>query len=432
MQELKIERAAVLGAGVMGAQIAAVLADEGITVTLLDVVPASLESGQSRSILAERAIARLRTLKPAAAKNAAAIDAIVPGNLEDDLGVVASADWVIEVVVENMSAKQSLWKRVGALARPGTILSSNTSGLSLAGQASALPAELRSTFLGTHFFNPPRHLKLLEVTPIAETDQSVLAAMSSFAEERLGKGVVLCRDTPNFIGNRIGIYDLSVGLAATAELGLPVDVADIVLGPLIGRSRSATFRTVDIIGLDTFAHVARTALETATDADEREAVRPAPFVEALIARGRLGNKTGEGFFKRMAGAAGESVILSLDLASFDYVPRSTEPVPSLKAAQGTTIERIRHLVASDDAAGRLAWRCISRTLAFSARVADEIAGRNLDAIDRAMRWGWSWEYGPFAVWNGLGVRAAAERMAADGISVPDWVGGVDRFKLADD
>ncbi|HEV8636721.1 MAG TPA: 3-hydroxyacyl-CoA dehydrogenase/enoyl-CoA hydratase family protein [Chloroflexota bacterium] len=386
-----IRRAAVLGAGVMGAQIAAHLANAGIPVALLDVVPPDLK--------------RLAEMKPSPLMHPRALGLISPGLVANDLGRLADADWIVEAVVEKLDAKQELWRTVGPVVRPGAILSSNTSGLSIAAQAEALPPEHRRAFLGTHFFNPPRYLKLLELIPTAETDPEVVAFVSDFATRILGKGVVVANDTPNFIANRIGMHGLALVLQAAEELGLGVDEVDALTGPAMGRPRSGTFRLLDLVGLDTVVYAARTSGEKLPG-----------YVEEMVRRGWLGEKAGQGFYRRVDGD-----ILSLDLETLEYGPR--KPGPQLPTA-GTAHERVRAAVGNP-----FVWRTLSRTLLFCAEKAQEIANGDLGAIDRAMRWGFNWEIGPFEAWNALGVRETAERMAAEGLRVPDWVGSVERFRL---
>jgi 3-hydroxyacyl-CoA dehydrogenase len=425
-----IRKAAVLGSGVMGSQIAALLASAGIPVYLFDIVPPEMKPGDSRSKLAEDAISKLKKITPSPIMHPRALALITPGNLEDDLQRVAEVDWVLEAVVERLDVKQSLWARVVEFAKPGTILSTNTSGLSCQAQVEVLPAEHRRNFLGTHFFNPPRYLKLLELIPVAETDPDVLDFMKGFAERTLGKGVVVCNDTPNFIANRIGTYGLAVTLRVMQEMGLGVDAVDAITGPAMGRPKSATFRTLDLVGLDTFAHVASNMAAATDDPEERELMQLPPFITQLLQEKRLGEKSGQGFYRKLK-RGGESQILTLDMRSMGYGPRMDPVFPALEQTRRVKDpgERIKTLVNSPDEAGQFAWRIISPVLAFCARKLQEVANGDPNAIDRAMRWGYNWDIGPFEAWNALGVRETAERMKADGIEVPDWVEGLDRFPI---
>ncbi|BDG58943.1 3-hydroxyacyl-CoA dehydrogenase/enoyl-CoA hydratase family protein [Caldinitratiruptor microaerophilus] len=435
-----IRRAAVLGAGLMGSQIAALLASCGLEVLLLDIVPDSLTPEEQRrgltlsdprvrSRLATQAVERLRRMKPPPLFTAEAADRITPGNLEDDLPRLREADWVLEAVVEDLGVKQDLWRRVAPHVQPGTVLSSNTSGLSIAAQAEALPAELRPHFLGTHFFNPPRYLKLLEVIPTPDTDPEVVSFVRSFATRVLGKGVVIARDTPNFIANRIGTYGLAVTLRAMARFGLGVDEVDAITGPAMGRPKSATFRTLDLVGLDVFAHVARNTRARVADPAERDALELPPYIEEMLRRGWTGDKAGQGFFKKVKGASGESEILALDLQTLEYRPRKKVRFASLDQARNVADPgaRLRALVSAGDPAGRFAWEVLRDVLAFCAARLDEIAGGDVAAVDRAMRWGFGWELGPFEAWEALGVRETVVRMEAEGVQVPDWVREKDRF-----
>ena len=415
----------------MGSQIAAMLAGVGIPVRLLDIVPPTLAAGEFRNKLAATAIANLKRISPSPLLYPAAAELITPGNLEDDLAGVASSDWIIEVVVERLDVKQAVWRSVAELAPHGTILSTNTSGLSCSALAEVLPPEHRRNFLGTHFFNPPRYLKLLELIPVAETDPAVLAFMQEFGERVLGKGVVVCSDTPNFIGNRVGVYGLAVTLRAMEEMGLGVDEVDAITGPALGRPRSATFRTLDLVGLDTFVHVATNIADRTDDPEERELMTLPPYVLTMMERGWLGEKSGQGFYKKLKGAGGQSQILTLDFQSMEYQPKREPHFESLSATGRVkdTAQRIRALVESQDAAGRFAWRILSQVMAFSARKVGEIANGDVNAVDRAMRWGFNWEIGPFEAWNALGVKDSARRMQADAIAIPDWIDSIDRFPV---
>ena len=353
-----IRKAAVLGSGVMGSQIAALLASAGIPVHLLDIVPPDPKPGKSRSKLAEEAIGKLKKMSPSPIMHPSALALITPGNLEDDLGRLSGVDWVLEAVVERLDVKQGLWKRVAEVVKPGTILSTNTSGLSCEAQASVLPLEYRRAFLGTHFFNPPRYMKLLELIPVPDTDPDVLDFMKRFAERTLGKGTVICTDTPNFIANRIGTYGLGVTLNVMQQMGLGIDAVDAITGPAMGRPKSATFRTLDLVGLDTWDHVARNQEATTDDPEEKAMLRMPDFVQRMLDEKRLGEKTGQGFYRKLKGAGGKSQILTLDLRTFGYGPRMDPMYASLESTKRIKDpgERIKALVNSPDEAGQFAWR----------------------------------------------------------------------------
>ncbi|HEX6989716.1 MAG TPA: 3-hydroxyacyl-CoA dehydrogenase/enoyl-CoA hydratase family protein, partial [Bacillota bacterium] len=416
-------------AGTMGAQIAVLLAGFGCRVDLLDMLPpdageggeGAQPDGPGRNRLAAQALERLRSLNPAPALHARAYERVRPGNFEDDLSRLAEADWVIEAVVERLEPKRALWARAAEHVRPDAVLSTNTSGISIAAIAGALPAGLRRRFLGTHFFNPPRYLRLLEVIPTVDTDPEAVALIRRFGEERLGKGVVVARDTPNFIANRIGCYGLMVTLDLMREFGLGPDEVDSITGTPMGRPRSATFRTLDIVGLDVFANVARNLQAATDDPVERRAFRLPDFFEQMLERGWLGEKAGRGFYRRVK-EDGRTEILALDLDTLEYRPRRELQAPSLQALAGLDdpAGRVRRLLAADDAAGRFAWALTRRVLLYTAAKAPEISD-DLVGIDRAMRWGFGWELGPFELWDALGVPETVARMEAEGDEVPAWV-----------
>ncbi|MBI4337591.1 MAG: 3-hydroxyacyl-CoA dehydrogenase [Chloroflexi bacterium] len=412
----RVRRVAVLGAGTMGAQIAGLLASLGISCDLLD-----LPSEGRPSRLAEEAKKRLLTLRPPPLYGPDALELVRPGNFKDDLPRLAEADWVIEAVAEKLEVKRQLWAGAAAHLRPEALASTNTSGILIAAIAEALPPSLRRRFLGTHFFNPPRYLHLLEVIPGPETDPEVLTTVCRFAEVVLGKGVVIARDVPNFIGNRLGTYGLLVTLRAMEELGLQPDEVDGVTGPAMGRPGSATFRTLDLVGLDVFVAVCDNVRNGAAEEWERTAFDVPPYIREMLRRGWLGEKAGQGFYQRVQ-ANGETQVMALQLDTFEYRPRRGLQAASLAAVRDVEdpAQRLRLLVGSNDAAGRFAWRVLSSLLAYAARKVGEVAD-DIVSIDRAMRWGFGWELGPFETWDALGVATTVERMRADGLAVPQWV-----------
>lgn len=422
-----IRRAAVLGAGVMGSQIAAHLANVGIPTLLLDVVPKeltpdearkglTLEAKPVRNRLALGALQRLGKLKPSPLYSPEVVELITPGNLEDDLARVAEVDLIIEAVVEDLAVKQALWKRVAEHWQPGTIAASNTSGISIAAIAEATPAAFRQHFLGAHFFNPPRYMKLLELIPTPETDPAVVQQMRAFGEEVLGKGVVLCKDTPNFIGNRIGVYGLMVVLDAMQRYGLTVDEVDALTGPVIGRPKSATFRTLDVVGIDTFVLVADNCRAT-IQGPEAEVFTVPESLRELVRRGWLGQKSKQGFFRKERGE-----IQVVDLDTLQYRPRQRASFASLEAAKAAPdlAQRIRTLAFAQDKAGQFLWDVLKRTLLYSAEKVGEIAD-DFVSIDSAMKWGYNWDLGPFELWDAMGVAESVARMKAEGEAVPAWV-----------
>lgn len=426
-----IQRVAVIGSGVMGAGIAAHLANVGIRSDLLDIVPKaltkeeeakglSLEDREVRSRLAEQGKRQLLKTSPSPLYDADRLDLITPGNLEDDLDRLKEADWIIEVVVENLKVKKEVLAKVEAFRRPGSIVSSNTSGISITAMAEGRSDDFRRHFLGTHFFNPPRYMKLLEIIPHGETDPEVTRFMKDFAERVLGKGVVLCKDTVNFVANRIGTYGLMVTVDEMLKGGYGVDEVDAVTGPALGRPKSATFRTLDVVGLDTFIHVARNVYDHVEDPEEKRVFQIHAFMEEMLSQGMLGSKTGQGFYKQVK-QNGEKEILALDIPQLTYRPRKKLNAPSLQAAKtGNRQERLRTLLFAKDRAGLLAWNVTKRTLLYAAGKVGEIAD-DLISIDQAMKWGFGWELGPFELWDAIGFKKAALRMKEEGDLIPAWV-----------
>ncbi|PAE20006.1 3-hydroxyacyl-CoA dehydrogenase/enoyl-CoA hydratase family protein [Robertmurraya siralis] len=425
MQQIK--KAAVLGSGVMGSGIAAHLANIGIPTLLLDIVPRELTDAEKaqgftlddkrvRNRISETALQKLLKQKPApltSKKNLALIEA---GNFEDDLQRLSDVDWIIEVVVENLTIKQQIFEKVDKYRKQGSIVSSNTSGISVEAMAEGRSEDFQKHFLGTHFFNPPRYLKLLEVIPTKHTEKEVLSFMKTFGEDVLGKGVVEAKDTPNFIANRIGTYGLLITVREMLNRGYSVGEVDSVTGPLIGRAKSATFRTLDVVGLDTFAHVARNVYDQVEDA-EKEVFEVPPFLQKMIEKGWLGSKSGQGFFLKKG-----KEILEIDPTSLEYGPRKKLEAPSIemaKQAKGLN-NKMKTLVFADDRAGELLWNIFSPVFVYSADLLGHIAD-DIVAIDRAMKWGFGWQQGPFEAWDAIGVEKSVQKMEEQGIAVPAWV-----------
>jgi len=409
------------------------LAGCGIPTFLLDIVPPQLTPEEQkkkldfaspavRNRLARQGIESALKSRPAAFFDPDDAALITAGNIEDHLGWVAEADWIIEAVAEQMDIKRSLWQKVTALRRPGTVASTNSSGLSIAGIAEGLPEEFRRHWLGTHFFNPPRYLHLLEVIPGPDTLPTVVEAVSRFSDLRLGKGVVVAKDTPNFIANRIGVFCTCLALRLVREEGLAVEEADRLLRAALGWPRSALFGTLDLVGLDIFANATRTVYDNAPHDECREQFRLPDWVEAMIARGLVGSKAGSGFYKRPAKGVGGGEMLVLDLKSMEYRPPRRVEFASLDAARsiGDSAERLRHILNSNDRSSRFLWKFLSQTFLYSARRIPEIAAHAVD-IDRAMRWGYGWEMGPFELWDAVGVEESVRRMETEGMAVPENV-----------
>ena len=367
---MRIREAAVLGAGVMGAQIAAHFANAGLRVLLLDITREAAQDGLKRAT----------KLRPDPFFTPDTVSLVRTGGFDEDLAAVRDADWIVEAIVERLDAKQALMARVDAVRRDEAIVSSNTSGIPIASIAEGRSESFRRHWLGTHFFNPPRYLRLLELIPTADTSPDVVPAVTEFADLRLGKGVVLAKDVPGFIANRIGVYGLTQVFRAIESGEFTIEEVDAITGPAIGRPRSATFRTVDIAGVDILAHVARTL-----------GFELPAYVEAMVSQGMTGAKAGAGFYKK----AGDD-ILTLDPKTLEYRARQTPKLPSLDAAR--TIEpageRIRALYEGKDKVGTFLRATLGPTLDYAEQIADEIAYSTAD-IDNAMKWGFGWEFGPF-------------------------------------
>ena len=403
-----IQRVAVLGAGTMGARIAAHFANAGIPALLLDVDEAAARKGLESAI----------KQKPGGFFTDSSAARVQTGSFDAHLAQVAACDWVIEAVVEKLEIKRSLWERVDAVRRPDAILSTNTSGIPLARIAEGFPDRFRRQFLGTHFFNPPRYLHLLEVIPGPATDPALLEFVSRFGDVRLGKGVVLCKDTPNFIANRIGSFFGGTVAKLMAEGGYSVEEVDALTGPLIGLPNSASFRLLDLVGIDVWAYVGRNLYDLAAEDKWRDRFLPSAPVEELIRRGWLGEKSGQGFYRRV-GKGADRTIEVLDLETFEYRPAKKVSFASVEQARNIEHlpDRVRALVQSGDRAGKFLWGLFSDLFLYSAERIPEIADRVVE-IDRAMRWGYAHHYGPFEWWDALGFEATCRRMEREGRELP--------------
>ncbi len=426
--EVSIERAAVIGAGVMGAALAAHLANAGVPALLLDILPpedAGVEGDPAspgyRNTFAARGLDNAVHSRPAAFFSKAGVRRITVGNLEDDLELLRDVDWVLEAVVERLDVKKALFEKIAPYLKDTAIVTTNTSGLSVEEMAGALPDSIRPRFLGTHFFNPPRYLRLLELIPHSGTDAGVFAAMESFGGEIMGKGVVTAKDTPGFIANRIGCHWMMAVMKAMLEGGFTIEEVDALTGPAIGRPKSASLRTADLVGIDVFVHASNTIYERATGDEERGLFKPPDIVERMVADGRLGGKTGGGFYKKIK-KDGRSEILTLDLDTYEYREKQRAKFPSVDMAKTVEDvgERTKQLVKGKDRAAQFLWRVISEMLVYSANRLGEIAD-DIVAIDRAIKWGYGWELGPFETWDAIGVEYVAGRLEKEGREVPDVV-----------
>jgi 3-hydroxyacyl-CoA dehydrogenase len=437
-----IEKAAVLGAGTMGARIAAHLANAAIPCYLLDIVPPELSADEKRKGLTlEKPAVRNRIVlaglaaatkaRPAAFFTPETARLVTPGNFDDNLAWCGEVDWIIEAVAENLEIKRKLFERVDAVRRPGTIVTSNTSGLPIRLIAEGCSEDFQQHWAGTHFFNPPRYMKLAELIPGPKTLPAVLEALEEICDVRLGKGVVVAKDTPNFIANRIGTFSMLNAIQQMRVLEMTIEEVDACTGPAIGWPKSATFRTADIVGLDVLVHVIRNIYDSIPDDESREMFRVPPLVEEMTKRGWLGEKTGSGFYKRVKGAGGESEILSLDWQKMEYRPQQKARFGSIEA--GKAIEDMRQRLqllvgpalegAGGDKADRFLWSSLGEMCLYAARRMPEIANTVVD-VDRAMRWGFGWEIGPFEIWDAIGVERMAKALGREGKQMPPLVSKV--------
>ncbi|MEO5559972.1 MAG: 3-hydroxyacyl-CoA dehydrogenase/enoyl-CoA hydratase family protein [Dokdonella sp.] len=422
---LRIRKAAVLGAGVMGAQIAAHLANADVETLLFDL-PA--KDGDKNGI-ANKAIANLAKLSPAPLAEKSKIAAITAANYDENLDALMGCDLIIEAIAERLDWKLDLYKKIAPYLSDSVVVASNTSGLSINALAEALPAKLRPRFSGIHFFNPPRYMHLVELIPDKETDRAVLAGLEAFLTTTLGKGVVYAKDTPNFIGNRIGVFSILATMHHTAAFGLGFDLVDALTGPAIGRPKSATYRTADVVGLDTMAHVIKTMADTLPN-DPWHAHFEAPaWLSALIGKGALGQKTGAGIYTKR----GKDIVV-LDLAKQDYVSSAAKPSDEVAAilAIRNPSEKFGKLRASNDRQAQFLWAVFRDLFHYAAFHLADIAETARD-VDFAIRWGYGWKLGPFETWQSAGWADVAKWIAEDiaagkamsSAPLPDWVGKVD-------
>jgi len=414
---IPVKKAAVLGAGTMGAQIAAHLANAGIPTLLLDIPPRD-DSGD-RNAIARAGFEAARKAKPAAFITSQFASLVSIGNFDDDLAKLKDCDLIIEAVVENLDIKRSLYERVEQHRRPGSIVASNTSGIPLALLAEGRSEDFRAHFLGMHFFNPPRYMHLVELIRTEFTKPEVSCSMFGFLDERLGKGVVVAKDRPNFIANRIGTFGALVTMRTMIDEGYSIEEVDKITGPAAGRPKTATFRTFDLVGLDVFAHVVKNLHENLPDDPERDMFALPDFVTKMIERGLLGNKTKAGFYQRKKGETDKREIWAVDVQTLDYKPTQKVKLPALDMAKNIedTRERLGTLVWSKERVGTFLWKTISRTLCYTADRIPEIAD-NIIEVDRAMRWGFNWELGPFEVWDAIGVEKSVATLQKEGRAVP--------------
>ncbi|GGQ97510.1 3-hydroxyacyl-CoA dehydrogenase/enoyl-CoA hydratase family protein [Deinococcus ruber] len=410
---MKIQKAAVIGAGVMGAAIAAQLANAGIPVLLLDIV---LPDNPDRNAAAKAGVQRALKARPAAFMDAGRAALIEVGNLEDDLGKLKNVDWILEAIIEKLPAKRDLWEKVEKVAKKTAIISSNSSGIPMHLQIEGRSEEFQRRFVGAHFFNPPRYLHLLEVIPTPKTAPDVLASFSQFAEGVLGKGVVVANDVPGFVANRIGVYGIVRAMYYLQKYGLTPAQADQLTGPVLGRASSATFRTADLSGLDIIYHVAND-LGAATPADEDFTLTDT--FRALVEEKKwLGDKTGSGFYKKTKDAKGKTVILNLNLDTFEYEDQGRVKVDAVEAVKGQPLaKRVQALYTLEGKEGDFLRGVMNDGFWYAAKMAGTVSGR-LQDIDNALKWGFGWEQGPFETMDTLGVQTVIANLEAEGRTLP--------------
>ena len=402
-----IEKVAVLGAGVMGAQIAGHLANAGIPSLLFDI----------NQELAEKGVEILTKLKPAPLFKPKNAELITPCNYDEHIEKIGEADWVLEAVAERLDIKHSVYENITPHLKSSAIVTSNTSGIPLSDLITVFPDDVKSRFMITHFFNPPRYMHLLELVRSEFTTDEIYSTMAEFGETVMGKGIVHAKDTPNFIGNRIGVFNMGVSIYTAIQQRLTVEEVDKLTGTIVGRAKSATFRTADVVGLDTMAHVTNTTYEKVVDDEEREMFKNPDILNILIEDGRLGQKTKAGFYKKT-----EEGILSVDLKTGEYGPQKKVRFDGFRLAKDhtTTAGKIKALAYSDDKAGKFFWETLARGLIYSANRVPEISDDIIN-IDNAIKWGFAWELGPFEGWDAIGVQESVDRMQAENRKVPQWV-----------
>src|SRR5713101_1762369 len=445
----RIHKVAVLGAGTMGARIAAHFANAGVPSYLLDIVPPgnpSVSSGvknDARNQIAAAGLEAAKKSKPAAFYEPSLARLVTVGNFEDDLKRLADVDWIIEAIVENLEIKRSLLKKVEAIRKPGTIVTTNTSGLPVAKIAEGFSEDFRRSWFGTHFFNPPRYMRLLELIPTPDADPALIEAVTHFCDTQLGKGVVLAKDTPNFIGNRIGTFSVLNVMRLMQEMDLSIEEIDALTGQTVGWPRSATFRTIDLVGLDILGHVVANLTQNVHD--ERSDLQIPGFFRQMLERKWLGDKTKGGFYKKNVGRAPspaepgkDDERLALDWKTLEYHSRQKPKFAALDMAKNVeeTGARVRMLLGLDNAAGAaqkpdkastFLWAALTDLWTYSANRVPEISDSIVE-IDRAMRLGFNWELGPFELWDAAGVEATVARMKKEGRPV---AANVEKLKSSD-
>ncbi|TVZ22946.1 3-hydroxyacyl-CoA dehydrogenase [Dokdonia sp. Hel_I_63] len=433
MAKRRIKKVAVIGSGIMGSGIACHFANIGVDVLLLDIVPRELNAKeQAKGLTLEDKVVRNRMVndalttalksKPSPIYNQSFASRITTGNLEDDIAKVKDVDWIIEVVVERLDIKKQVFENLEKHRTPGTLITSNTSGIPIQFMSEGRSEDFQKHFCGTHFFNPARYLKLFEIIPGPKTDQSVLDFLNNYGEQFLGKTSVVAKDTPAFIGNRIGIFSIMSLFHTVKEMGMTVEEVDKLTGPVIGRPKSATFRTVDVVGLDTLVHVANGIAENCPKDERKELFALPGFISTMMENKWLGSKTGQGFYKKNVDATGQKEILTLDLDTMDYRSAKRAKFATLELTKtiDNVYDRFKVLVGGKDKAGEFYRKSFAHLFAYVQNRIPEITDE-LYKIDDAMKAGFGWEHGPFQIWDAVGVEKGIELMKAEGLEVASWV-----------
>ncbi|MFV9550311.1 3-hydroxyacyl-CoA dehydrogenase NAD-binding domain-containing protein [Algibacter sp. PT7-4] len=433
MSKRRIKKIAIIGSGIMGSGIACHFANIGVDVLLLDIVPRELNDKEKakgltlqdkavRNRLVNEALTASLKSKPSPIYHQSFAKRITTGNLEDDIAKVKDVDWIMEVVVERLDIKQQVFEKLEKYRTPGTLITSNTSGIPIKFMSEGRSDDFQKHFCGTHFFNPARYLKLFEIIPGPKTDQSVLEFLNGYGEQFLGKTSVIAKDTPAFIGNRIGIFSIQSLFHTVKDLDLTIEEVDKLSGPVIGRPKSATFRTVDVVGLDTLVHVANGIRENCPNDERLELFKLPNFINTMMENKWLGSKTGQGFYKKHVSADGKKEILSLDLNTLEYRPSKRAKFATLELTKSIdkVVDRFKVLVKGKDKAGEFYRKSFAALFAYVSNRIPEITD-DLYKIDDAMKAGFGWEHGPFQIWDAIGVEAGIEIMKAEGLQPNAWV-----------
>jgi 3-hydroxyacyl-CoA dehydrogenase len=426
----KIRKAAVIGSGIMGGGIAALLAGAGVNVLLLDIVPFDLKDEEkndaaARNRLVKAGMDAALASSPSLFFNKKDAAQIAIGNLDDDIEKLAECDWIIEVVVENLGIKRNLFEKIAKVKKAGAIVSTNTSGIPLKDICEGFSQEFKEHFMGTHFFNPVRYMHLLELIPGADTLPEILEFIAGFGEKNLGKGIVWAKDTPNFVGNRIGIQGIGACMKFMMEDDMSIPEVDALFGPALGRPKTAIFKTTDLVGLDTMAHVAKNSFDLCLDDEQRDTMDLPAFINKMVEKNMLGNKTQGGFYKAELTPEWKKIRKVLNIKTLEYEDLVRPSFPCLDAAKkkSSLTEKLACVLKGDDRGAKFAWKCVANAFQYAANRVPEIADTIVE-IDNSMKWGYNFEMGPFEAWDAYGVAEAVERMKSESLDVPANVQGM--------